>query len=206
MGNFSEAPCSAYRFRTTLRWNGVSGTRMTRIGRICTDFYFGNMLYTTQILQVRFIVITLALAFTQCNTPPKKNDALQPVKSQQHVFIKKLTEIKDSVFIDADYIQFLMGKEAIEAAKKAGEADTTIGANGQMEIGITGDYFILNENNKIRRLRLADSCKYRLIDYLDREYPLKNDLESLKKIYDENFFLLTIENNIVTEIEEVYTP
>lgn len=164
------------------------------------------MLYTIQILRTTFFVITLALALIQCNTHPKKTDTRQAVKQQQHAFIKGLTEIQDSVFIDADYIQFLMGKEAIEAAKKAGEADTTIGANGQMEIGITGDYFILNENNKIRRLRLADSCSYRLIDWLDREYLLKNDLESLKKIYTENPFVLTIENNIVIDIEEVYTP
>lgn len=92
-------------------------------------------------------------------------------------------------FIDADYIQYFTGKKAIEEAKKRNEADKFI-INGQTVYSVPNDFYIVNENDKIRKLEVSNDVK---LDYL-------------KKNYKDQLFLLTIQNGKVIEIKEIFTP
>ena len=92
-------------------------------------------------------------------------------------------------YIDADFIQYFTGKKAIEESKKRGEADRRI-VNGQTVYSVPNDFYIVNENNKIRKLEVSNDVK---LDYL-------------KKDYKDKLFLLTIQNGKVIEIKEIFTP
>ena len=67
-------------------------------------------------------------------------------------------------FIDADYIQYFTGKKAIEEAKKRNEADKFI-INGQTVYSVPNDFYIVNENDKIRKLEVSNDVK---LDYLKK--------------------------------------
>jgi hypothetical protein len=127
---------------------------------------------------------------------------------EQYANIIRIYERLDTVYIDVDYIQFLIGDAAIEAAKKANEADTFIKADGKIDYAVQNDYFIINESKKIRHLALAKDCKYELLYNPDRLHPIKdNSLESLKTIYGDSPFILTLnDKGIVINIKEVFLP
>lgn len=97
--------------------------------------------------------------------------------------------------IDADYIQMFEGEAALAAAKKNGDVDTTYGENGKiLDIYIPNDFYILNENPKIRRLELLPNTKI-IFQSINEETPL-----------DSRLFKLFLKNNKVIKIEEVYLP
>src|SRR5882757_10067776 len=68
----------------------------------------------------------------------------------QYCYIKKVYARSDAMYIDADYIQFLMDDDAVKAAKKHGEAQMDIGQKGDTSWYVPDDYYILNDNPKIR--------------------------------------------------------
>ncbi len=55
-----------------------------------------------------------------------------------------------SLTIDADFVQMLTGKAAIKAAKKTGEAEYDLNKKGDTTWYVPNDYFVLNENTKVR--------------------------------------------------------
>jgi hypothetical protein len=70
----------------------------------------------------------------------------------QYCFVKRIYSSGDSSYIEADYIQFLMGKEAIDAATKRGEAETVL-----------DDYYVVNENTRLRVLPLSKEVVIQLV-------------------------------------------
>ncbi|WP_407520522.1 hypothetical protein PDL71_09965 [Lacibacter sp. MH-610] len=130
------------------------------------------------------------------------------IGKQQYANIIRVYERLDTVYIDVDYIQFLTGDAAIEAAKKANEADTFITAEGKLDFAVPNDYFIVNESRKIRHLPLAKNCTFDLLHNPDRLHPIKdNSLKSLKIIYTDSPFILTINSEgLVINIKEVFLP
>lgn len=153
-----------------------------------------------------YLLFFLSLTLIKCNSHHNKS-SVGDTKSLQYVFIKGIVQTSDSIFLDADYIQYLTGETAIEAAKEAGAADTTKTEGGQIQIGVPNDYFILNENAKSRRLPISEDCKYDFLISLDRPNRINdNSPESLRKIYEDGPFLLAISNGIIFEITEVFTP
>ena len=92
-------------------------------------------------------------------------------------------------YIDADYVQYFIGEKAIEEAKKRGDSDKRI-ENGKIVYSVPNDYYIVNENNKIRKLEVSNDVK---LDYI-------------KKNYKDQLFLLTIQKGKVIEINEIFIP
>lgn len=162
------------------------------------------------------------ILFVSCNSDTsnkkyslKKSDNINAIQSsiahklkEQYVFITNIVQRKDINYIDADYIQYLTGDEAVEAAKKAHQADTFQTEDGKTHIDVPNDYFIVNENNKIRRLILAKDCVFELIINPDRTHPITNNsLESIKKIYKDSPFILTFnDKGLISKIKEVFLP
>ena len=129
--------------------------------------------------------------------------------TEQYAYITNITENTDSTFITANCVQYLTGDSAIEAAKKEHQADTTV-IDGKTHIDVPDNYYISDENKKIRRLKLSKQIVFDLLLDLDRVDPAKkikdNSLISFRKIYKDNLFLLSISNNEVVKIKEIFLP
>ncbi len=126
----------------------------------------------------------------------------------QYAFIADIQQKGDSTFILADYIQYLTGDSAIAAAIREGAADTAQ-MDGKTIVGVPNDYYIVNSNPKLRNLRIDNLCEFDLLLWLDRVHTEKvdNSLASLKKIYQDAPFILTLDNEeTVVRIEEVFIP
>lgn len=135
-------------------------------------------------------------------TPPEASDSLK------FCFINKLYKKGDNYFIDADYIQFLTGDKAVAEAKKHHDAEMEV-INGDTVYSLLDDIYVLNENKKIRSLRLGEGIK--LMD-------LANDPESVvlkpvsfdtfKKGYskDHIYILIAPGDSVVTAIKRQYLP
>jgi hypothetical protein len=151
---------------------------------------------------------TLIKSDTPNQTLPKEQADIQQKAKEQYAAIDRIVQKGDTTFLDADYIQYLTGDAAIEAAKKAHEADTFKTEDGVTHIGVSNDYFIVNESKKIRRLPLAKDCVFDLIINPDRTNVIEdNSLRSLEKIYSDSPFILTLNNKgVVVKIQEVFLP
>ena len=127
---------------------------------------------------------------------------------EQYTYIVRIFQKGDIIFLDADYIQYLTGEAAIEAAKKAHQADTLKTEDGKTHISVPNDYFIVNENNKIRQLPLAKDCVFDLIINPGRVNPIAdNSLKSLQIIFKESPFILTLnDSGVVVKIKELFVP
>lgn len=115
----------------------------------------------------------------------KKNNQVE----NNYALVINIYSENNKKYIDADYVQYFTGKKAIEEAKKRNEADKHI-INGETVYSVPNDIYIVNENNKIRKLEVSNNVK---LDYL------KND-------YKDKLFLLTIQNEKVVDIKEIITP
>jgi len=126
----------------------------------------------------------------------------EPVTAQtqpyggQYCFIKKAYTRGDTNYIEADYIQFLMGEQAIEAARKKGEAETVL-----------DDYYIVNENTKTRKLALAKDVIIQVVITEDgKSFFVDGNDGLLRQKLQEGIFVLQIKNGVVKKIKEQFLP
>jgi hypothetical protein len=123
---------------------------------------------------------------------------------EETCFIKNIAQENGQVFIYADYIQRFSGERAIEEAKKRGDADTFY-VDGKREIAVVNDYYIVNASQKIRKLALDSTAVFEL-QYNPDAGRIDNNLSGLKKIYKESVFILTVKNESVIKIFEIFIP
>jgi|GEM_PF-1433896 len=142
------------------------------------------------------------------NLQPTLTNDTTKYTSNEYAFIVRNIQKGDSAFIDADYIQYLTGQSAIDAAVKKHQADTFQTEDGKIHVDIPDDYFIVNDNKKIRRLLLDKNCSIELVINPDGIPPIvDNSLQSLKKVDNESPFLLTLnEKGVVIKIKEIFVP
>ena len=130
----------------------------------------------------------------------------------EYALIVKIIEKDSTISIIADYIQYLKGQPAIEAAVRAHQADTFNTEDGKTHVGLLKSYFIANENKKLRRLQLDKNCSYELILHTDNPNRsptiYENSLPALKKIYDNDtpFLLSFNKDGKIIKIKEVVLP
>lgn len=154
--------------------------------------------------RIFYSVIALSLTVFSCQSTDSNSS--KPDQNNEYAYITGIVEKDDSVFLDADYIQYLTGDAAAAAAIKEGNADTSA-INGVQHVDVPNDYYILNDSKKNRRLPVAKDCEYHLLTELDRVNTITdNSLTSLKKIYKDSPFLLTISDGKIIRIEEVFIP
>ncbi len=126
-------------------------------------------------------------------------------EATQIVLITAINTIEKEIIIDADFVQMLTGKAAIKAAKKTGEAEYDINKKKDTIWYVPNDYFVLNSNNTIRQLKLLPTVAI----YLVKEggsVIAKSNIAILKKSFKGRLFRLSIFNNKVIKIVEIYTP
>ena len=98
-----------------------------------------------------------------------------------------------------------MGDEAVEQASKRHDADTFYNDNGKMEEYVPNDYYIVNDNKKIRRLKLAKDVIISLVEW-GPEVKVEHSLAGLKKRYEGTPFILWLHKGVVVKIREQYIP
>lgn len=157
--------------------------------------------------------IILALSCNSNSPSPSKpeliNKTAESINSiEEYILIKQIEEIDGKIYIDADHIQYLTGDKAIEAARKANEADSFRTENGEIEYSVPNDYYILNENSKIKHISFANNCAIELVINHDKIPPIKeSSFENLKKVYADNPFIITLNSKgEIIKVKEVFTP
>jgi hypothetical protein len=138
---------------------------------------------------------------------------MQPVEQQdapekgQYCDIVKVYDKDGATWIDADYVQFLMGNAGLAAAKKHGEAEMDIDKKGDTTWGLPDGYYILNENKKLRSLKLADEVAFIGVEGITPAPPAKLTVKYLQSIAKDNLFILTFnDSGEVFRIKQQFIP
>jgi hypothetical protein len=147
---------------------------------------------------------------TKSDQPVVREAPVQPQDKPhqgQYCYINKVYTTGDTSYIEADYIQFLMGKEAVAVARKRGDAERIV-KNGDTSYSLPNDYYILNENKKVRALKLAKNFEFIAVDLAEeKKAPAASPLNYLKERAKSGIFILTLDQNeTVVTIKEQYLP
>ncbi len=124
---------------------------------------------------------------------------------KQIVLINAVSITGKNVTIAADFVQMLTGKAAVKAAKKTGEAEYDLNKKGDTTWYVPNDYFVLNDNTKVRQLTLSSTAQIYLVKEGTSSLA-KSNAAKLRKSFEGKLYSLTIINNIVTVITEIYIP
>jgi len=153
--------------------------------------------------KIYFLIVPVLICLLTTNANAQ-NDTISKTK-QEIVLITAITTSGKDFIIDADFVQMLTGKAAIKAAKKAGEAEYDINKKKDTVWYVPNDYFIANESNKTRKLTITTATQI----YVVKEGTSKLSKASaaqLKRSYEGKLYRLSIVNNKVLKITEIYTP
>lgn len=111
----------------------------------------------------------------------------------QYCYIKRVFTKADTVYIEADYVQFYMGAEALAAAKKDGNTDAL------------DDYYIVNENIQLRSLPLANNVQLEIVQD-GRSVSSAQNIEAFEQDIKDQLVVLTIEKGIVKKVRQQFVP
>jgi hypothetical protein len=125
-------------------------------------------------------------------------------------YISRVYEKNGKRFLTFDEVKFLTGAEAVEAAKKDGNA---IFENGKYSV--LDDYYIVNENKGLINYSIDNNASLSLLGFMvsDNGNDITNkvaDYESFKSsINNKNYPKLCyiyLQGNAVTKVESQYVP
>jgi hypothetical protein len=123
-------------------------------------------------------------------------------------FVEEVDASGGTLVLDLAY--FLTGEAANEAAAERGD-----------EVPVPNDYYIVNDNPRLRTLTLADDVELSLLDWSNCcDERFDGDLETFARAIDEGMleaddgvyngtfspYWLTVENREIVRIEEQYLP
>jgi len=144
------------------------------------------------------------------DSPRVKTEAVVPQSAPekgQYCNIVKVYDQDGATWIDADYVQFLMGDAAIAAARKKGDAERDINKKGDTVWSVPDDYYVLNENKKIRALKLADDIEFIGVQDMTPAPPAKLTVKYLRSVIKDNLFILSFNSNgEVNRIKQQFIP
>jgi len=152
-------------------------------------------------------IFSLSLIIIVClflNKANAQTDTTSKTK-QEIVLITAITTRGKDFIIDADFVQMLTGKAAIKAAKKAGEAEYDINKKKDTVWYVPNDYFIANESTKTRKLTITPATQISVVKEGTSKLS-KSTAAQLKRSYEGKLYRLSIVNNKVVKITEIYTP
>ena len=124
---------------------------------------------------------------------------------QEIALITTVTAQGKNIIVAADFVQMLTGKAAVEAAKKAGEAEYDINKKKDTVWYVPNDFFVLNTNPAIRQLQISPAAQILLVKTGGSSL-VKSSLPKLKNNFMGKLFRLTLRQNEITKLEEIYTP
>lgn len=176
--------------------------------------------------KVTYLAAALLILLAGCNLDEGKTSGehkkkatdsptvkLAPVEPQstpekgQYCDIVKVYEKGGRILIDADYVQFLMGKAAVAAAKKDGYAEMDINKKGDTVWSVPDDNYVVNDNKKIRTLTLAENVVFIGVEDMTSAPPAKLTVKYLQSVVKDNLFILRFgANGEVVQIKQQFIP
>jgi hypothetical protein len=141
-----------------------------------------------------------AHAVHKTDSPTVKLVAIQPQdkpEAGQYCFVYKTYDKDGATYIDADYVQFLMGDAAIAAAKKKGEAEI-----------VMDNYYIVNDNPQVRSLKLSSDFEFIVVENSAGSLDKKTAMTYLQSAIKNKWVLILTFNSQqeVIRIKEQFLP
>ena len=158
------------------------------------------------------IEITLVKLNNELKTRTAENISLNyfvdSAKGEYDCFVKKIEYSKNGTSIIVDFVKYLIGKEAHRASIDEGNYEID---NGDTITDITNDYYISNQNSKLRRFTLNSHSQIQYYDWEnDGELKSKSISQFVKKFneIDEIYPLFEIiyENGSIISLKEIFMP
>lgn len=131
---------------------------------------------------------------------------LTMTSDSSYCYIKDVINQNNRTYLTVDFIQFFTSDKAIEEAKKRGDAEYDIEENGDTTHFVYNDYYIANDNPKLRTFKLADSTKIEFLEVLGgTATDFKNTDKAMKRVEFSPFIIVT-EHGRILSLKEIYTP
>lgn len=131
---------------------------------------------------------------------------LTKTMDSSYCYIKDVVNQNNQTFLQVDFIQFFTFEQAIEEAKKRGEAEYKIKANGDTTYFVYNDYYIANDNPKLRTFKLTDSTKFKFLEeHGGAAINFKDTKTAMKRVEFSPFIIKTKQGNVIS-LTEIYTP
>ncbi|MFT5581496.1 MAG: hypothetical protein ACI9G9_000747 [Psychromonas sp.] len=137
-----------------------------------------------------------------------KSDEIKLTKTSDssYCLIKEVFNQNNGTYLKVDFIQFYTFEQAIEEAKKRLDAEYDIEENGDTTYFVYNDYYIANDNPKLRTFRLTDLTKIEFLEVLgDTATNFKNAKKAMKRV-EFSPFIIVSEVGKITRLKEIYTP
>lgn len=131
---------------------------------------------------------------------------LTMTSDSSYCFIRDVVNIDNRTYLKVDFIQFFKFDQAIEEARKRGDAEYDIEENGDTTYFVYNDYYIANDNPKIRTYRLTSSTVIKFLEVLgDTATDFKQSHTALKRVEFSPFIIVTRDGETMS-LKEIYTP
>ena len=119
-------------------------------------------------------------------------------------YVRKAYTKDGKNYIDIDYVQFLTGQAAIDAAKTAGDAEQDDHGNWY----VPNDYYIVNDNNQLRTFEVGTSASIKLDQGTSKKTITFAKLKSMGPTFGDGEMLMhcNVVNGIVTSLLQQFVP
>ncbi|MBC6698302.1 hypothetical protein [Hymenobacter sp. BT190] len=129
---------------------------------------------------------------------------------RNHGYIRRFYQQGGQYYVDVDYVQFLSGEAAVAAARRKGDAAVDI-VNGDTVYSIFNDYYIINDNPRLRTLRLDPQATFTLWrsgeNGLERYPATAAKLQAnVPKTLTLSPFIIETRQGVVVKADEQYVP
>lgn len=130
---------------------------------------------------------------------------------KQYVYLTKIFQKNGTWWAEADNIQFLTGKKALEEAKKRNLAESEVNEKGEKEFFLANDYIIINDHVRLRAIEIEPAAAIFTYNFKDgSEITLqapKTDITALQQTLEQDYpYTVDIKNGKITEIRQVFIP
>ena len=163
------------------------------------------------------LILIFSFAMLSCGSMKEKGDKQQePVTAT--CYIHDLTKHEDGHLLRIIYMDFLHDDEAIEAARRAGDAIEDIDEDGNIEYSLPNDYDIAVTDESVHEFKISDTTKFTAWAYSDEEGMYQKELNGidefiefysireLNSAYREIPFTIQIKEGSIIEVKEEYVP
>ena len=140
-------------------------------------------------------------------TPESRDEiVLTTTSDSSYCYIEDVINLDNLTYLEVDFIQFLMDDKAIEEATKRGEAAYDIEENGDTTFYVNNDYYIVNDNPKLRLFMLTDSTDIEFHELFGETVTdFKNSEEVMNRVRFSPFIIVTKDGK-VTGLYEIFVP
>lgn len=165
-------------------------------------------------MKIRGIKILIFLFTVNFSTAQDvKNESKTKIDEEgferSHCFIKSVFKDGTSHFVIVDFVDFLIGEDAVAKALEQGKAEYDITEKNDTTYYVYNDYYISNINPKLRTLKIFESIQIELLDFSGKSesgYKYVTIEELMKEYENHSLVIIKFKNGKVLEIKEQFTP